>query len=207
MQVHTFERGASPAVAPLLLLHGSDGSEADLLPLAHELAPGASRLALRGRVRLAGGYAHVRRFPDRRVDVADLEVAVHELASFIEASRARSALHAPPVAVAYSNGAVLAAALLLRRPGLLGGAILLRPLLPFPDDPPRPIGPTPVLVVAGEQDERRSPGDGERLAEHLRLAGAQVTSRTLPIGHAIAPEDLEVARAWLAQTSPVVEWR
>ncbi len=69
--------------------------------------------------------------------------------------------------LAIPTGAIMAAALLLTRPSLLGGAILLRPLSPFTHDPPTRLDGTPVLVIDGEKDSRRSPGDGLRLAERL----------------------------------------
>jgi len=93
----------------------------------------------------------------------------------------------------------MAAALLLTRPGLLAGAILFRPLSPFPRDLPAGLDGTPVLIIDGEKDARRSSGDGARLAERLTRAGATVTHRVLPVGHSITPLDREIARNWLAQ--------
>ena len=93
----------------------------------------------------------------------------------------------------------MAAALLLTRPGLLAGAILFRPLSPFRDDLPTGLDGTPVLIIDGEKDSRRSPGDGARLAERLTRAGAAVSHHVLPVGHSITPMDREIARNWLAQ--------
>ena len=101
------------------------------------------------------------------------------------------------MAIGFSNGAIMAAALLLTHPGLLAGAILFRPLSPFSDDPPRCLDATPVLIVDGAKDSRRSPGDGARLAERLAHAGATVTHHVLAVGHAITAEDMRIARAWL----------
>jgi len=79
----------------------------------------------------------------------------------------------------------MAAALLLTRPGLLAGAILYRPLSPFRDDLPTRLDRIPVLIIDGDKDSRRSPGDGARLAERLIRAGATVTHHVMLVGHSI----------------------
>jgi phospholipase/carboxylesterase len=194
---YRFLPGTDTIGAPLVLLHGSGGNECDLMPLACELAPGAARLGIRGTVAIEGGYAFFHRFPDRRVDEADIAARVLVLAEFIEASRARHNLVRPPMAIGFSNGAIMAAALLLAHPGLLAGAILFRPLSPFTRDLPHRLDNTPVLIIDGERDVRRSPGDGLRLAGRLVRAGALVTHHVLPVGHAITAEDRRIACEWL----------
>ena len=65
------------------------------------------------------------------------------------------------------------------------------------DDLPTGLDGTPVLIIDGEKDSRRSPGDGARLAERLTRAGAAVSHHVLPVGHSIAAMDQEIAREWL----------
>ena len=197
---HTYQfiSGADPARPPLVLLHGSGGGEHDLVPLAEELAPGSPILGLRGTVAIDGGYAFFHRFPDRSIDEADITARTPVLADFIQATIASHGLARAPVAIGYSNGAIMAAALLLMRPGLLAGAILFRPLSPFAHDLPTRLDGTPVLIIDGEKDSRRSPGDGLRLAKRLIRAGATVTHHVLPVGHSITSMDREIAREWLA---------
>jgi phospholipase/carboxylesterase len=197
VHAHCFLPGTDTTAAPRVLLHGSGGNECDLMPLASELAPNAPRLGIRGSVATDGGYAFFHRFPDRQVDQADIEAKAPVLAAFIEASRARYNFSGPPMAIGFSNGAIMAAALLLAHPGLLAGAILFRPLSPFTHDLPHRLDNTPVLIVDGEKDSRRSLGDGLRLAARLVRAGAAVTHRVLPIGHALTAEDKRTAREWL----------
>jgi len=91
------------------------------------------------------------------------------------------------------------AALLLTRPSLLAGAVLFRPLSPFTNDLRIPLDGTPVLIIDGEKDTRRSPGDGTRLAERLIRAGASVTHHVLPVGHSITALDRDIAREWLSR--------
>jgi phospholipase/carboxylesterase len=115
----------------------------------------------------------------------------------MRATIASHSLAKAPIAIGYSNGAIMAAALLLMRPGLLAGAILFRPLSPFAYGLASRLDGIPVLIIDGEKDSRRSPGDGARLAERLICAGATVTHRVLPVGHSITSMDWEIARDWL----------
>ena len=197
---HTYQfiPGAGPARPALVLLHGSGGREHDLVPLAEQLAPASPILGLRGTVAVDGGYAFFHRFPDRTIDEADIAARTPVLADVIQATLTSRGLTRAPVAVGFSNGAIMAAALLLMRPGLLAAAILFRPLSPFAHDPAACLDGTPVLIIDCENDSRRSPGDGLRLAERLIRAGATVTHHVLPAGHAITSRDREIAKEWLA---------
>lgn len=197
IHAHCFVPGTDTATAPLVLLHGSGGNELDLMPLASELAPKAAKLGIRGTVAIEEGYAFFHRFPDRRVDEADIEAKAPALAEFIAASCARYNFATPPIAIGFSNGAIMTAALLLAHPGLLAGAILFRPLTPFTHDLLHRLDSTPVLIIDGEKDSRRSPGDGLRLAERLVRVGALVTHHVLPVGHSITAEDKPIASEWL----------
>jgi phospholipase/carboxylesterase len=195
--VHQFIAGTSPDKTPLVLLHGSGGDEHDLVPLAEQLAPGSPTLSIRGTVGIDGGFAFFHRFPDRTINEADIAARVPILTDFIETCCARYRLATPPIAVGYSNGAIMAAALLLSRPALLAGAILFRPLSPFGIDPPARLSGSPVLIIDGKTDSRRSPGDGARLANRLRYAEATVTHHVLPVGHAISDMDMPLTWTWL----------
>lgn len=192
-----FEAGSDAARAPLVLLHGSYGTESDLLSMAGRLAPGASRLGVRGTVAMDNGYAFFLRHADRQVDEADLRYRVPALAALIRRFAGRGQFAKPPVLVGFSNGAIMAAGLLAMHPELLGGAILFRPLSPFTTDASYRQGNIPVLITDGAQDQRRSANDGRRLAERLSGAGAMLTHRVLPVGHAISDEDEDLAREWL----------
>ena len=195
--IHHFIPGTNPTRAPLVLLHGSGGDEHDLVPLAQELAAGSPILGIRGTVAIDGGFAFFHRFPDRTIDEADITARIPILADFMAAILAGHSVTRAPIAIGFSNGAIMAAALLLTRPSLLAGAILFRPLSPFTHDLPTRLEGTPVLITDGEKDSRRSPGDGLRLAERLIGAGATVTHHVLPVGHSITADDRKIAREWL----------
>jgi phospholipase/carboxylesterase len=131
---HHFIPGTDPARMPLILLHGSGGDEHDLIPLAQELASGSPVLGVRGTVAIDGGFAFFHRFADRTIEEADFTARTPVLADYIETVLAGHSVARAPIAVGFSNGAIMAAALLLTHPSLLAGAILFRPLSPFSHD-------------------------------------------------------------------------
>jgi len=196
--MHHFIAGTDPAKPPLVLLHGSGGNEHDMLPLAEELAPGSPVLGVRGTIAIDGGFAFFHRLPDRSIDETDISEQTPVLAEFIQATMASHGLTKAPIAIGFSNGAIMAAALLLTRPWLLAGAILFRPLSPFSDAPPNRLDGVRVLIIDGENDDHRSPGDGARLTARLRDAGAMVTHHVLPVGHSVTDMDRQIAGEWLA---------
>jgi phospholipase/carboxylesterase len=198
IQSHLFIPATEPDRVPVLLLHGSGGDERDLVPLVAQLTPGAPTLSIRGTVAIDGGFAFFHRRPDRSIDEADLAARIPPLAGFIAAAGADHGFAKLPVVIGFSNGAIMAAALLLTHPTLFAGTILLRPLSPFRDDQAVRLHGTPVLIIDGEKDSRRSPGDGARLARRLRQAGATITHQVLPVGHAITEMDTQIARDWIA---------
>lgn len=182
--------------APLLLLHGTGGNERDLLPLAAEIAPGRAVLSPRGKVLENGMPRFFRRLREGVFDEADVRARALELADFVTAARADYGLSAP-VAVGFSNGANIAAALLYLAPQTLSGAILWRAMQPLSTPPEAPIPGTRVLIASGAMDPIVPADDAARLASRLGEAGAQVEHARLPAGHGLTRQDLDLARAFL----------
>ena len=195
---HRFVPGARRDVSALLLLHGTGGSEDDLLPLGERLLPGAALLSPRGQVLENGMPRFFRRLAEGVFDVDDLRRRTHELADFVDAARKAYELAAPPVAVGFSNGANIAAAVLLLRPGTLGGALLLRPMVPLVPEPLPRLGDVPVQINAGITDPIVTPEQSEALGDLLRRAGATVTIDWIRGGHGLTPTDVEVGARFLA---------
>ncbi|HZO91361.1 MAG TPA: alpha/beta hydrolase [Chthonomonadaceae bacterium] len=188
-----------PRQAPtLLLLHGTGGNEDDLLGLGRELLPGANLLSPRGKVLENGMPRFFRRLAEGVFDEEDLRLRTHELADFVAAAADSLGLDAARViAVGFSNGANIAAALLLLRPEALSGAVLLRAMVPLEPERLPDLTGRRVLMCEGRHDPIVPRDNAERLAEMLRQAGAEVTLAWQEGGHALLQQDIRAARAWL----------
>jgi len=185
----------------LLLLHGTGGDEEDLIPLGRALVPGAGLLSPRGNVLERGAPRFFHRLAEGVFDQEDLARRTEELAQFIEAAARTYELDRTGiVAVGFSNGANIAASLLLRRPGLLRGAVLLSPMIPFEPDTVPDLTGTSVFIGAGRADSIAPPAQAEHLAELLRRAGAAVMIHWEPGGHSLSDGEVEAARQWLWQS-------
>lgn len=196
--VHVFERGSDPDRPPLLLLHGTGGDEQDLVPLGRAVAPGASLLSPRGKVLEGAAPRFFRRLAEGVFDEADLTARTHELADFIGEARARYGLPSP-IALGFSNGANIAASLLLLRPEALAGAALLRAMPPFRDPPLVDLTAKPVLLLSGLMDPIMPAAASTRLAETFAAAGAEVRHQALPAGHGLTQADIGQLSGWFAQ--------
>ncbi len=198
---HRFLPG-SPTGPVLLLLHGTGGDESDLLPLGEALLPGAPRLSPRGKVLENGMPRFFRRLAEGVFDLEDLRQRTYELADFVAAADGAYGLGGrKPIAVGFSNGANIAASILLLRPGTLGGALLIRPMVPFVPETLPELGGLPVQIQAGQVDPLVPPPQSEALAKLLSEAGADVKLRWIAGGHALTREDVEVGREWFGFSS------
>ncbi|MFG1290830.1 alpha/beta hydrolase [Xanthobacter versatilis] len=195
---HRFEPATDGAASPLLLLHGTGGDETDLLPLGRMIAPGAALLSPRGQVNEGGMPRFFRRLAEGVFDEADVVRRAHDLADFIAAARTAYGL-AAPVAVGFSNGANIAAAVMLLRPETLAGAVLLRPMVPLADPPAGDLPSTPVLMLSGAMDPIVPAENAARLATLLSARGGKVEHKTLPASHGLTSADLTAARDFIAR--------
>lgn len=182
----------------LLLLHGTGGNEDDLIPLGISLAPEANILSPRGRVIENGMPRFFRRFSEGVFDIDDLKLQTHSLAQFTEQASATYGFDLDKIiAVGFSNGANMAASLLLLVPRLLSGAILFRPMVPLELAVKPDLSEVSVLLMAGRQDTIVPPSQPEKLSEILRAAGADVSIHWSDSGHGIMPEEVRQAQKWL----------
>lgn len=194
--IHRFVPATAPGLPPLLLLHGTGGDENDLLPFGQMLAPGAALLAPRGKVSENGMPRFFRRLAEGVFDEADVKARADELAAFIEEAAARYGL-AKPIAVGFSNGANIAAAVLLRRPEVLAGAALLRAMVPFAPAATPDLAGTPVLMLSGAMDPLIPAENAAKLAGLFTAAGADVRHEVLPAGHGLSQADVNLTKSWL----------
>ena len=206
---HLFEPATDlPAVgsakvpaAPLLLLHGTGGNEHDLLRLGRAISPGAALLSPRGDVSEGGALRFFARLADGVFDPEEIIRRTHALADFIVAATAHHQLDARRlIAVGFSNGANIAATLMLLRPEILGGAVLLRAMVVLDQAAaPGSLTGKRVLLLNGNVDPIIPLDHPPRLAALLRTGGAEVTAQSLAASHGLTPQDVAHAQAWLAK--------
>jgi phospholipase/carboxylesterase len=196
--VHRFFPGESGVT--LLVLHGTGGDENDLVPLGRELAPGAAILSPRGKVSEYGAARFFRRLAEGIFDHEDLVFRTHELTRFVETAAEEYELDLSRiVAVGYSNGANIAASLMLLHPGLLRAALLFRAMVPFEPEVVPDLSGMPVFLAAGRMDRMIPPENTERLAGILREAGADLDLRWRDTGHALTYEEVAEAKEWFSR--------
>ena len=201
--VHRYVSGEDASGPTLLLLHGTGGNEEDLIPLGETLAPGAALLSPRGKVSEFGAPRFFRRLAEGVFDHEDLLFRTHELAEFVEAASEEYGFdRSKVVAAGYSNGANVAASMILLHPSLLRAAVLFRAMVPFEPDVTPDLSGMPVFIAAGRIDRMIPPDNAQRLADILLEAGADVDLRWRNTGHPLTYEDIAEAKAWLSEVLP-----
>jgi phospholipase/carboxylesterase len=203
--IHRFvppKSNAKEAVPTLLLLHGTGGNEDDLIPLGKKLAPNASILSVRGKVLENGMPRFFRRLEEGVFDMEDLKIRTDELAEFVVKSSSAYMLDPERViAVGYSNGANIAASVLLRRPEVLAGAILFRAMVPFIPTVMPDLSKKSIILLEGLYDPIVSKAEAESLLELFAKTQSSVTLKWQNSGHNLTQEDIVAAKNWLESNS------
>lgn len=182
----------------LLLLHGTGGTEDDLIPLGNELTPDASILSVRGKVLENGMPRFFRRLEEGVFDLEDLKMRTDELADFILKSSSIYDFDLKRlVAVGYSNGANIGASVLLRRPEVLAGAILFRAMVPFIPNVLPDLSRKSIILLEGMSDPIVSKQEAESLLKIFNKARSNVTIKWQASGHNLTQEDIDSAKKWL----------
>lgn len=200
---HVFEPGSDPSAPPLLLLHGTGGNEHDLLRIGRTISPGSALLSPRGNVNEGGALRFFARMAEGVFDPAEVIRRTQALADFVTAAAKRHGIALDRLtAVGLSNGANIAATMLLLRPETLGAAILFRPMVVL-DQPAAPgsLAGKRALISSGSVDPLVPPDHLVRLAELFRAGGGEVTQKTHPASHALVQADVIAAQAWLRPQS------
>jgi phospholipase/carboxylesterase len=194
--IHRFEKGAENGPV-LLLLHGTGGDEHDLLPLGRTILPAASLLSPRGKVLEQGMPRFFRRLSVGVFDEEDLKLRTHELADFVQAAAATYGFRTDRVvALGYSNGANIAASLLLLRPEALSSAILLRATVPLRVNPLPDLKGKSVLLSEGRSDLYVPRDQALELESTLRTAGATVETLWIAPSHALEQAEIGPIQTW-----------
>jgi phospholipase/carboxylesterase len=197
--VHQFVPGTEPGVT-LLLLCGTGEDETDFPSLGSQLWPGAALLNLRGKVP-ENGASRFPRCPEEEVfDIDDLKLRIDELAEFLDVASYRYHFRESKViAVGYSNGASIAASLILFHPHHLAAAVLFRAMVPFTPAIVRNLSQVNVFIAAGVTDSIVPRKQAKELALMLRAGGADVTIYWHDGGHELGADDLTAAKLWLSE--------
>jgi phospholipase/carboxylesterase len=195
--IHRYRPAKVEGRAPLLLLHGTGGNEDDLIPIADVIAPQRALISPRGKVLEGTMPRFFRRLAEGVFDEPDVVYRANELADFVAATRTKHHLR-PPVAVGFSNGANIAAAMLLLRPESLSGAILIRAMTPLHKTRSAPdLNGKPILILSGAMDPIIAASDAAHLAEAFKSLGARVDHEILPASHGITRGDMTLAKTFL----------
>jgi len=144
-----------------------------------------------------------RRLAEGVFDLEDLEMRTNELAGFVAAAVRHYKL-APNhvIGVGYSNGANIAASMLLLRPEIMHAAILFRAMVPLLPENLPDLSSAQVWIGAGSQDPIIPTSETQRLVELLRRAGADVTIRFFNAGHGLTNVEVDAAGQWLNDLKP-----
>lgn len=196
--IHRYEPSTDSKSPPLLLLHGTGGDENDLLGLGRMISPGSALLSPRGKILENGMPRFFRRLTEGVFDEEDVRFRANELADFVAEARKAYGLEAP-VAVGFSNGANIAAAMLMLRPETLAGAALLRAMVPLARAPAVDLAGKRVLMISGAMDPIIPAENSERLAASLSASSAEVQHEILTAGHNLSQTDLQLLVRWFAR--------
>lgn len=194
--VHRIHRPDAADGSAMVLLHGTGGNEADLMPLAHRIAPHATLIGVRGRSTEEGVARFFRRLSMDSFDQDDIRSEARAFRAFWDGAVSGYDLDPARLTVlGYSNGANFAGAVMGLYPGLIRQAVLLRPMAVLSQMPKVDLTGTRVLTLAGAQDPygRYAPA----LNAWLRNSGADLTARQINAGHDLSPDDLTAAQQWL----------
>jgi phospholipase/carboxylesterase len=194
--IHRFNWPEKPDGTTLVLLHGSGGSETDLMPIARRIAPRAALLGVRGRAMEEGTNRWFRRIDTTTFDQSDIRSEAAAFRAFVEDAVSGYGLDANRLAfLGYSNGANLLAAVMQLHPGLVRCAVLLRGVQVLEDPPAADITGTVALLLNGVDDPltRHLPA----AAAALRAGGALVDARELTADHGLTAADVTEAVGWL----------
>ncbi|MBE2184282.1 MAG: alpha/beta hydrolase [Anaerolineae bacterium] len=196
--IHHYTAAAEPNTPTILLFHGTGGDETSLLSLGQAIMPGAGLLSPRGKILEGTMPRFFRRKAEGVFDLEDLIFRTHEIADWIEAAADEYGIARESMtAVGYSNGANIAASLLLLRPEVLKQAILLRPMLPLQPEKLPDLSGARVLIATGLHDSLVPSQQAEQLAQVLEAGGASVAFKRQAAGHGLTSEDVMDAQAWV----------
>jgi phospholipase/carboxylesterase len=196
--IHHFIPSSTKINEVILLLHGTGGDENYLLNIGRRIAPGAAILSPRGNVFENGSNRFCLRSPDGEFDVTDVKLRTDELTDFIEKAAKRYKFDVNRLSViGYSNGASIAAGVILTHPGIIKRAVLFHPGLPLIPQTPLDLANNRVLITCGRYDTIVMPGESLELAKLLKQFGANVEIYRHGRYHELVKNEIMAAKRFL----------
>lgn len=194
---HIFQKGTNPNKPTLLLLHGTGGTEQDLLPLAEMIDKEANMLSVRGNVLENGMPRFFKRLAEGVFDKEDLILRTKELNDFLDEAAEKYAFDRNNiVAVGYSNGANIAASLMFHYQDALRGGSLHHPMVPRRGITLPNLSGKKVFISAGTNDPICPAQESEDLKALLEDAGANVEIHWEDRGHQLTINEVKAAQEW-----------
>ncbi|GGC88243.1 phospholipase/carboxylesterase [Thalassobacillus devorans] len=198
---HIFREGKTDNKNVLLLLHGTGGTEQDLLPIANMIDPDASILSVRGNVSENGMPRFFKRLREGVFDEEDLINRTKELDEFLEeAAEAYGFDREYVIAAGYSNGANIAGSLLFHIENSLKGAMLFHAMVPRRNVELPDLTGKQLFIGAGENDPICPPEETKELKEIFENAGAAVEVFWEKFGHQLTEAEVQEAKKWYDKT-------
>jgi phospholipase/carboxylesterase len=194
---YIFRKGSSQKLPTLLLLHGTGGTEYDLLPIAQMIAPDSNVLSIQGEVLENGMARFFKRLAEGVFDEEDLLFRTEELNGFIDqAANQHEFERQNVVAIGYSNGANIAGSLLFHCKNALRSAILFHPMVPLRGIVLPELAQIPIFIGAGTNDPISSQQETRELQSLLEGAGSSVEIHWENAGHQLTHQEINAAAQW-----------
>ena len=180
-----------------VLLHGTGGTETDLLPLAQALNPEYNVLSIRGNVKENGMNRYFRRLGEGNYDWEDLEFRGNELYKFIaDKAEEHDFKLRDVIFVGFSNGSNIAIQLMLQQEEKFKKAMLFAPLYPTDLERKHDFSDVKVFLSLGKGDPIVPESESERVIRLFEERNADVTHIWVN-GHTLPQEALVAGKEWL----------
>ncbi len=181
----------------LMLLHGTGGDEYDLVDLGRYIAPDLTLISPRGRAPENGMNRWFARHAEGILDEQDIKKRTAELHRFLpKATQAHGVSAKKLWALGFSNGANMAAAMLLLYPESFAGAVLFRPMLPLKPENLPDLKGKHLFIAAGTHDTMIPRESTEMLIGILQDQGAVLQVNWATAGHGFGQDEVVLAKQW-----------
>lgn len=181
----------------LILFHGTGGRETDLLDVATTVNSEANILSFRGDVDENGQARFFKRLSLKQYDEQSLKEEADKI--YTELTKLSTEYDfdlAKAVIIGYSNGANIAAYLMMNYELGLKGAMLMHSAYRSETIGKSMLFDTEVLLTAGAQDTVATAGESYILKRMLENKGANVSVKLTDGGHEISPMELMEGHVW-----------